>query len=165
MLAKIAKPTTAAKGLATIAPCRTATLGSPAIAAAAENGNGNRELVSTLVGSRLYRDYERAFGNLTGLPVALQPVETWQLPHHKKANENALCALMSQKSGSCAAGLQVQERLCQQAATAPQTVTCALGLADSAVPVHMNDRLIGFLEIGQVFRTPPTADEKLGNPG
>jgi AraC-like DNA-binding protein len=129
------------------------------MAAAAENSNGNRDLVNTLVGSRMYRDYERAFGILTGLPVALQPVETWQLPHHNKANENALCALMSQKSSSCAACLQVQERLCQQAATEPQTITCSLGLSDSAVPVRMSDRLIGFLQIGQVFRKPPTAEQ------
>jgi AraC-like DNA-binding protein len=124
-----------------------------------ENGHGNRALVEALVNSRTYRDYERAFGDLTGLPIALQPVETWQLPHHNKRHENALCALMSQKSSSCAACLQVQERLCRQAATEPQTITCALGLSDSAVPVRLNDRLIGFLQIGQVFRKPPTLEQ------
>jgi YesN/AraC family two-component response regulator len=29
-------------------------------------------------------------------------------------------------------------------------------LSDSAVPVRMSDRLVGFLQIGQVFRKPPT---------
>jgi AraC-like DNA-binding protein/ligand-binding sensor protein len=125
----------------------------------AQNGEDNRALVEALVNSRTYRDYERAFGDLTGLPIALQPVETWQLPHHSKRNENALCALMSQKNSSCSACLQVQERLCGQAATAPQSVTCALGLTDSAVPVRMNDRLIGFLQIGQVFRKKPTNEQ------
>lgn len=125
----------------------------------AENGDGNRALVAALVNSRTFRDYEHAFGTLTGLPIALQPVETWQLPHHGKPNENALCALMSQKNSSCAACLQVRERLCLQAATKPQTITCALGLSDSAVPVRMNDRLIGFLQIGQVFRKPPTDEQ------
>ena len=128
----------------------------PFTAAPAENGNGNRALVDALVNSRIYRDYERAFGDITGLPVALQPVETWQLPHHGKRNENALCALMSQKSSACAACLQVQERLCLQAAMEPHTITCPLGLSDSAVPVRMSDRLIGFLQIGQVFRKKPT---------
>ena len=128
----------------------------PFTAAPAENGNGNRALVDALVNSRIYRDYERAFGDITGLPVALQPVETWQLPHHGKRNENALCALMSQKSSACAACLQVQERLCPRAAMEPHTITCPLGLSDSAVPVRMSDRLIGFLQIGQVFRKKPT---------
>jgi len=120
------------------------------------NGNGNRALVDALVGSRVYREYERAFSDVTGLPVALQPVETWQLPHHGKRNENPFCALMSQKSRACAACLQVQERLCARATTEAQTVACPAGLCDTAVPVRLSDRLIGFLQTGQVFRKKPT---------
>jgi AraC-like DNA-binding protein/ligand-binding sensor protein len=120
------------------------------------NGNGNRALVDALVGSRVYRDYERAFSDMTGLPVALQPVETWQLPHHDKRNENPFCALMSQKSRACAACLQVQERLCAKATSEAQTVTCAAGLSDTAVPVRLSDRLIGYLQTGQLFRKKPT---------
>jgi len=121
-----------------------------------ENGHRNRALVDALANSRIYRDYERAFGEMTGLPIALQPVETWQLPHHGKRNENEFCALISKKSRACAACLQVQERLCQQAASEPETVLCPAGLCDTAVPVHMSDQLIGFLQIGQVFRKKPT---------
>jgi AraC-like DNA-binding protein/ligand-binding sensor protein len=122
-----------------------------------ENGNTNRELVDALVNSKIYKDYERAFGDMTGLPIALQPVETWQLPHHNKRHENPLCSLMSGKSRACAMCLQTQEKLCLKAAEGPQTATCPLGLSDSAVPVWMSDRLIGFLQIGQVFRKKPTA--------
>jgi AraC-like DNA-binding protein/ligand-binding sensor protein len=121
-----------------------------------ENGQDNRALVEALTSSRVYREYERAFSDLTGLPIALQPVETWQLPHHGKRNENAFCSLLSKKNRSCAACLQTQERLCQQAATNPGTITCPVGLSDSAVPVRMSDRLVGFLQIGQVFRKKPT---------
>jgi AraC-like DNA-binding protein/ligand-binding sensor protein len=120
------------------------------------NGQDNQSLVEALTSSRIYRDYERAFGDLTGLPIALQPVETWQLPHHGKRHENAFCALMSKKNRSCAACLQTQERLCKQAATDAETVTCPVGLSDSAVPVRMSDRLVGYLQIGQVFRRKPT---------
>src|ERR1039457_6460319 len=127
-----------------------------AAAEATENGQDNRALVEALTNSRVYRDYERAFSDLTGLPVALQPVETWQLPHHGKRNENEFCALLSSKNRSCAACLQTQERLCQQASSEPETVTCPVGLSDSAVPVRMSDRLVGYLQIGQVFRKKPT---------
>jgi AraC-like DNA-binding protein/ligand-binding sensor protein len=127
-----------------------------AAATPAENSHDNRALVEALTNSRIYRDYERAFGDLTGLPMALQPVETWQLPHHGKRNENAFCALISKKSRACAACLQVQECLCLKAATAAETVVCPAGLSDSAVPVRMSDRLVGFLQIGQVFRKKPT---------
>ena len=81
-----------------------------------ENANSNRALVDALMNSKIYREYERAFGEMTGLPVALQPVETWQLPHHGKRQENPFCALMSQKSRTCANCLQMQEKLCEKAA-------------------------------------------------
>jgi hypothetical protein len=67
-----------------------------------ENSTSNRALVDALTNSRTYREYERAFGDMTGLPIALQPVETWQLPHHGKRNENDFCSLLSQKSRACA---------------------------------------------------------------
>jgi AraC-like DNA-binding protein/ligand-binding sensor protein len=119
------------------------------------NGSGNRALISVLVNSKIYREYERAFSNLTGLPMALQPVETWQLPHHGKLNENPFCVLVSEKSRACAACLQVQERLCEKAAHEPRTVTCPVGLCDTAVPVRLSDKLIGFLQTGQLFRKKP----------
>jgi AraC-like DNA-binding protein/ligand-binding sensor protein len=119
------------------------------------NGTGNRALIAALVNSKIYREYEQAFTNLTGLPVALQPVETWQLPHHAKRNENPFCALMAQKSRACAGCLQVQERLCEKAAHEPGTVMCPVGLCDTAVPVRLSDKLIGFLQTGQLFRKKP----------
>ena len=79
------------------------------------NGNANRALIEALIGSKIYQEYERAFGDMTGLPMVLQPVETWQLPHHGRRNENPFCALMSQKSRACAACLQTRERLCEKA--------------------------------------------------
>ncbi len=117
--------------------------------------NGSRSLTEALVNSRVYQEYQRAFTEATGLPVSLRPVENWQLPHHGQRRENPFCALLAQKSRSCSACLQVQERLCQSAARTAQTVTCPTGLCDTAVPVRLGDRLIGFLHTGQVFRKTP----------
>jgi AraC-like DNA-binding protein len=120
-----------------------------------DNGNANRSLVNALASSKIYRDYVRAFGDVTGLPLALQPVETWQLPHHGRSNENPFCALISRKSRGCAACLQTQERLCAKAAREAQTVVCPAGLCDTAVPVRMSDRLVGYLQSGQFFHKKP----------
>jgi AraC-like DNA-binding protein/ligand-binding sensor protein len=120
------------------------------------NGNGSRTLIEALSNSKLYQDYERAFTEATSLPVSLLPVETWQLPHHGKRNENRFCALLAQKSRACSACLQVQERLCEQATHEAQTVGCLTGLCETAVPVRLGERLIGFLHTGQVFRRAPT---------
>jgi len=106
--------------------------------------------------SKVFQDYERAFTQATGMPVALRPVECWQLPHHGKRNEGPYCAFMSEKSRACAFCLQTQERLSRNATHEPRTVVCPSGLSDTAVPVRLGDRLVGFLQTGQVFRKVPT---------
>lgn len=121
------------------------------------NGNGQRALIEALVNSKIYQEYERAFTEATGLPVALLPVETWQLPYHGKRSENPFCALLAQKSRACAACLQLQEKLCAAASEEAQTMACSAGLCDTAVPIRLGDRLIGFLHTGQVFRKRPSA--------
>ncbi len=137
-----------------VAASRTLTAFNPG--AGAENGTSNRSLVDALASSRVYRDYERAFSDMTGLPVALQPVEAWHLPHHAKRNENPFCALISKKSRACAACLQVQEHLGQQAAKEAGSVVCPAGLRDTAAPIRMSDRLVGYLQVGQYFLKKPT---------
>jgi YesN/AraC family two-component response regulator len=37
-----------------------------------------------------------------------------------------------------------------------QTVVCPIGMCDTAVPVRLGDRLIAFLQTGQIFRKKPT---------
>jgi AraC-like DNA-binding protein len=120
------------------------------------NGQNDRALIEALVNSKVFQDYERAFTEATGLPVALCPVESWQLPHHGKRNEGPFCAVVAEKSRACASCLSMQEKLTELAADEPYTLGCPNGLCDTAVPVRLGDRLIGFLQTGQVFRKPPT---------
>jgi AraC-like DNA-binding protein len=119
--------------------------------------NANGQLIETLTNSQLYQDYERAYTEATGLPVTLRPVETWQLPLHGKRKENPFCAMMAEKSRTCAACLQLQEKLAQSAMRDPATATCAYGLCETAVPVKLGQETIGFLQTGQVLRQKPTA--------
>jgi AraC-like DNA-binding protein len=118
--------------------------------------NESNNLIEALCNSKIYQDYERAFFEATGLPVALRSVESWQLPHHGQRSENAFCAMLATRSRACAACLQTQQRLAETAQNEAQTVTCAVGLCDTAVPVRMGDQLIGFLHTGQIFRRKPT---------
>jgi AraC-like DNA-binding protein len=115
-----------------------------------------KQLIEALAGSKIYQDYESAFSEMTGLPIALRSVESWQLPHHGKRFENPFCGMLSEKSRACAACLQTQQVLSESATLEPQTVTCQAGLCDIAVPVRMGDQLIGFLTTGQVFCKKPT---------
>jgi AraC-like DNA-binding protein len=118
--------------------------------------NANPQLLETLAGSEMFKTYERAYSETTGMPVTLRPVETWRLPLHGKRRENPFCALLAETSRSCAACLQMQEKLAQSAADAPCTMVCAYGLCETAVPVKVGTQTIGFLQTGQVMREKPT---------
>ena len=122
-------------------------------------GDGDRGLLEALISSKLYQDYERAFTEATGLPVSLRPVESWQLPHHGKKNEAPFCALLAERSRACGFCLEVQEKLTQAATNGSATAVCPAGLSDTVVPVRLGERLIGFLQTGQVFRKPPTQQQ------
>jgi AraC-like DNA-binding protein len=119
--------------------------------------NANGQLLETLTHSEMFQNYERAYTEATGMPVTLRPVETWQLPLHGRRRENPFCAIMAEKSRTCAACLQMQEKLAQSAADGPCTITCAYGLCETAVPVKLGAQVIGFLQTGQVMRQKPSA--------
>lgn len=119
-------------------------------------GQDDESLLAALMESKVYREYEHAFTETTGMPMTLRPVESWQLPLHGKRCEAPYCALMSQQSRACSSCLQMQERLAQAAAEQPHTAVCPAGLWETAVPVRLGDRVIGFLQTGQVFHQTPS---------
>ena len=116
----------------------------------------SNHVIGTIAHSQVYQDYERAFNEMTGLPVNLRPVESRQLPHHGRRNENPFCALMAERSRTCGACLRTQQQLTEAAKSAPATVGCQFGLCESAVPVCTGEKTIGYLQTGQVFRRKPT---------
>jgi AraC-like DNA-binding protein/ligand-binding sensor protein len=120
--------------------------------------NTNKTLVDQLASSELYREYEQAFSTATGMPVALRPLETFDLPFHGKKQENAFCAMMARKNRTCSSCLQMQEELRRNATEKPATATCAHGLCEAAVPVRLGDKLIAFLQTGQVLAEKPSPE-------
>ena len=119
----------------------------------------SRALVAQLKRSRIFRDYEQAFRETTGLPINLRPIEAFDLPHHGDPKESPFCTLMAQSNHSCAACLQLQKRVEEEARLAPKTLKCFAGLCDSAVPVRVGDNLVAFLQTGQILLHTPTKAE------
>jgi AraC-like DNA-binding protein/ligand-binding sensor protein len=123
------------------------------------NQYGNRRLLDQLSKSQIYQDYERAFSEATGMPLTLRPVEVWQVAHHGKKEQSPFCALMAQQSRTCAACLEVQQKISEPAEQGnddPCSVSCFAGLCDTAVPIRVGRELLGFLQTGQVFTRKPT---------
>lgn len=118
--------------------------------------NSNGQLLEALKTSEMYRTYERSYTEMTGMPVTLRPLESWQLSLHGKKGENGFCAMMAAKSKTCTACLLVQEKLAEGALKGPAVVTCAYGLAEAAVPLQLGSSTIGFLQTGQVMTRKPT---------
>ena len=120
----------------------------------------NKQLIGMLLRSRLFRDYENVFTKATGLPLALRPLEYWQLEHHDKTNENRFCALLSQRPATLAVCLQSHADIVQHTGVNARTETCPFGLTETAVPVRLGRETIGFLRIGQVLRRSAIQSDK-----
>ena len=125
----------------------------------ADNAKQSRELVRQLHESEIYRDYEKAFRETTGLPINLRPIEAFNLPHHGDPQESPFCALMAGTNQSCAACLQLQRKVEEEARMEPKTLRCFAGLCDSAVPVRVGENLVAFLQTGQILLHQPNKRE------
>ena len=115
-----------------------------------------KDLIDRLGRSDIYKDYERAFAETTGLPLTLQPVGDFHLAHHGKRHENAFCALMAEHNRTCAACLDAQEKTSEDPLQQTRTVLCFAGLCESSVPLRTGGELLGFLQTGEVMLRPPT---------
>jgi AraC-like DNA-binding protein len=62
---------------------------------------------------------------------------------------------MARTNQSCAACLQMQKKIEDEAQLKPKTLRCFAGLCDSAVPVRVGEDLIAFLNTGQILLDKP----------
>ena len=115
---------------------------------------GQRTL-EVLSESQVYRDYERAFTQGTGLPLRLHGPEMLNVVHYPKKQENPFCAILAKTNQSCSACYAVQQKLEAEAQFAPKTLKCFAGLCETAVPVRLGENVIAFLQTGQVLLQRP----------
>jgi AraC-like DNA-binding protein/ligand-binding sensor protein len=127
---------------------------------AVQDATRNKQLIDMLRRSRLFRDYESVFTKATGLPLALRPLEYWQLEHHAKTNENRFCAMLARRPATLAVCLQSHADIVRHTGMKPCTETCPFGLTETSVPVRLGENTIGFLRIGQVLRRSAIASDK-----
>lgn len=117
---------------------------------------GGDSLLRALQHSELFRDFRGAFESVTGLPLELKRSDSFRFPFDGAQRPNPFCALMASRNRSCAACLQLQQRLHDDAAQGPMTLECIAGLSESAVPVRVGDSVVGLLRTGQAFLAKPS---------
>lgn len=103
-----------------------------------------RQLVARLRESQLFRDYQNAFQNATGMPLGLRSLKSYDVALSKSDGANPFCVLMAETRTGCAQCLEMQASLEQQANLEPASLHCFAGLCDTAVPIRVGDQLIAF---------------------
>ncbi len=117
-----------------------------------------RDFVPQLGRSRIYQDYEQAFGKTTKLPLELSSIDApWTVHRVRSKFTNPFCAILARTSKNCGACLQLQRKITSANISNTQTVRCFAGLTNTSVPVKVEERVIAFLQTGQVFRRTPSA--------
>ena len=97
------------------------------------------------------RDYEAAFSEATGLPLKFAPAGKRRVGMRGSAKANPFCTHMAETEQGCRLCLETQATLAVGAATGQTfSATCHAGLTDSVVPVHVGNKLLGYLQTGQV---------------
>ena len=127
-------------------------------ASSGEQANRDNDFVARLRDSQIFRDYRAAFQTATGLPLVLRAAGSFQPPLAGAKNMNPFCAIMAARSKSCSGCLQLQQRVESEAIGESKTLQCFAGLSESMVPVRVGQKIIGYLQTGQVmFRAPTEA--------
>jgi AraC-like DNA-binding protein/ligand-binding sensor protein len=121
----------------------------------ADPAKSSKRTLEILSASQMYRDYERAFTQGTGLPLRLQEPELLRLIRYTKQQENPFCALMAKSNESCAQCYTLQCKVEEEAQFQPRTLKCFAGLCETAVPVRVAENVIAFLHTGQVMLQRP----------
>jgi AraC-like DNA-binding protein/ligand-binding sensor protein len=117
--------------------------------------NRGSDLVQRISKSDIYKDYERAFSDATQLPMSLRPTEIWRLALEGKRYQNPFCALLAKSNRTCAACLQVQKEIQDMPGPGAKSATCFAGLCDTAVPIKVGEKVVGYLQTGQVALRKP----------
>ncbi|MGA7126851.1 MAG: PocR ligand-binding domain-containing protein, partial [Chthoniobacterales bacterium] len=117
--------------------------------------NNGADVVDVLSRSRIYQNYQVAFGKTTKLPLGLASVgheSEIHLPRNKY--KNPFCAILALSNQACASCLETQQTLGAKT-TETRAAKCFAGLTVTSVPVKLMDHVIAFLQTGQVFLRAP----------
>src|SRR5438128_828338 len=108
------------------------------------------EVVVRLQSSEIFRDYQQAFQTATGLPLVLRAAGSFRTPMQGSKAMNPFCALLAASSKVCSACLQLQQRIENEAVNGSATLQCFAGLSESAVPIRLGEKVIAYLQTGQI---------------
>jgi AraC-like DNA-binding protein len=120
------------------------------------SNSSDKEVVRHLSRSHIFKDYERAFSEATGLPLNIRAHDSWSPAHHGKRDQDSFASILAHFNKARAACLRAQTDASREPGSTVRTVTWFAGLSESAVPVYAGGHILGFLETGEVMLKIPT---------
>ncbi len=118
----------------------------------------NQALYDKVLDCELFKTYQHAFRNATGLPLRFLRIDA-EIPSacEYDANGSSFCEKLKLCKSACNACIDVNQRLNAEAKiNGPSSCHCFSGMAATAVPVLFNGAPIGMLRTGQIFHKVPT---------
>ncbi|MEO6739831.1 MAG: helix-turn-helix domain-containing protein [Chthoniobacteraceae bacterium] len=115
------------------------------------SGTENTVVAEKLSESQILRDYEAAFSGATGLPMKFAPAGKKRAGMRGSAKANEFCTQMAESEPGCRLCVDMQTNLAAAGADGTtHSETCLAGLTDSAVPVRVGNKVLGYLQTGQI---------------
>lgn len=119
-------------------------------------GSLAKTLLSHLQRSEIFRSYQHAFETVTGLPLVIRGIGSFHPPLQGSKRRAVFCGMMASSNKTCAACLQLQQRVEEESKGTTMTLECFAGLSESLVPITAGKTVFAFLQTGQVFLRPPS---------
>ena len=117
------------------------------------------DLVERLKASPFYQTYQNAFRCATGLPLVLVPADRQTFnPCHASPNQNPFCEAVNQGSSPCEECALAQKNTLSRALDRAGTTSCFAAMKETAVPLRLGNRTVGYLKTGQVLTHEPDAE-------
>jgi AraC-like DNA-binding protein/ligand-binding sensor protein len=114
-------------------------------------------LLEELRSTDLFKEYEQAYAEVTHLPLVLRSSAGEHEVNVDPSNENDFCHFMRQHNESCKTCLHVGEKDRVSGETLHHN--CFAGIHVSAVPIKVHQKVIGYLQTGEVLLENPSQNK------
>src|SRR2546430_14510444 len=94
--------------------------------------SSDQEVMRHLSRCQIFKDYERAFSEATGLPLNIRGHDSWSPARHGKADHVSFAAILARFNKARAACLRAQPDVSREPDSTTRTVTWFAGLSESA---------------------------------
>src|SRR5207245_9546222 len=112
--------------------------------------SSDQEVMVHLSRSQIFKDYERAFSEATGLPLNIRGHDSWSPAHPGKTDHVSFAAILARFYKARASCLRAQTDASQEPDSTMRPVPLFAGLAGRDVPVYVGEQLRRLVDTAEV---------------